>query len=82
MKDAQDGDCFVLVFEQNYVGESVNHRGTKLHMDATKGIGSIGDRFNATTNRSPKMIAEVNGDLVVVRDRSSKVVRNERVVTP
>ena len=53
---------YVLVLEQEYIGESVKHRSTQPVTDASKRIGAFGKRFNTTTNRNPKTIAEVRGN--------------------
>ncbi len=71
MEDARYFDCLAFVLDQNYVGESVDHRCPKLLMYACKRVGSIGDRFKTITHRSSKTISKINGDAVVVLDGGS-----------
>ena len=82
MEDAQDGHGVLFVLEQNYVWESVDHGRTQLLVNAAEGLGTLGNRVNAIANRNPKTISKIDGNIVVVGDRSSKVVRNERVIMP
>jgi hypothetical protein len=80
MEDAQDGHGVLFVLEQNYVWESVDQGRTQLLVNAAEGFGTLRNRVNAIANRNPKTISKIDGNVVVVGDRSSKVVRNERVI--
>lgn len=82
MKYAEYAYRFDLVFKEYNVGEAVNHGRSKLLVNATVGIGSLRDGCEKTANRSPKAIAEISGDVVVVGDRRGKIVGYKWVITP